>query len=421
MSTERKSRIAAHHDYIVEALAAGTSQRNIAKTLGFSTGTLSDYMARHGLASQPRATAQYTPAETDGVSREQILEEQVKELRTRLNKTTKADVNEERVLQAIEQAVAATPPPAEVLIPSVEATGDAQVQEALDYYAFHNGGDPGRPEAHHRQVLLLSDFHGGEVVEAEAVGYHNAYSWEIMEQRVDELIAATLSHKRNSPALTGLDVLFIGDMCSGSNHQELAETNEFPLAEQAVRMGYLQADIIRRLNPHYDSIRVGVVVGNHPRLPHKPAAKRVYDNGDWIAGTIMSESLKQYPNVAVTVPRAASLLWRVAGRTMYVWHGDGIRSSMPGVPWGGVMRRVNAIDSRQAQRIDHFVCGHYHQANVVGSGRIIMNGALKGTDEWVEKSFGGGDKPTQLLLTFDEKHERMTDVRYITPTAGLPA
>jgi transposase len=420
MSTERKSRIAAHHDYIVEALAAGTSQRNIAKTLGFSTGTLSDYMARHGLASQPRAGAQYTPAETDGVSREQILEEQVKELRTRLNKTTKADVNEERVLQAIEQAVAATPPPAEVLIPSVTSTSDAQVQEALDYFAFHNGGEPDRPEAHHRQVLLLSDFHGGEVVDAEALNYRNSYSWEIMEQRIAELIEAALSHKRNSPALTGLDVLFIGDMCSGSNHQELAETNEFPLAEQSVRMGYVQADILRRLSPYYDDIRVGVVVGNHPRIPHKPAAKRVYDNGDWIAGTIMAEAVKQYPNIRCTVSRSAALMWEVAGRCCYVWHGDGVRSTMPGVPFGGVMRRVNTIQANHRQRIDHFIYGHYHTATVIQGGRIIGNGALKGSDEWCEKTFGGGENPTQLLLTFDERKQRLTDVKYITPTAGLP-
>ena len=66
---------------------------------------------------------------------------------------------------------------------------------------------------------------------------------------------------------------------------------------------------------------------------------------------------------------------------------------MVGVPWGGVMRRTNSIQASHARHIDHFICGHYHQANVVDGGRILMNGSVKGVDEWVLKKFGGGQAP----------------------------
>jgi hypothetical protein len=333
-----------------------------------------------------------------GPSREEILEAEVRELRQALQKDRKTAVADERLLQAIERALAAVP-----INPSVPPAAER--------------ADSRNEDAHHRQVLILSDFHGGEVVDPEVVNGANDYNWDIMLQRVDQVIEAALSHKRNSPDLTGLDVLFVGDMCSGSNHDELAVSNEFVLAEQGVRVGYLQAEILERLAPHYASLRALSVEGNHPRLSRKPAAKNPHDNMDWVASVITRERAKLI-GVDVTVARGSSF-WEVAGRTFYVWHGDGIRSTMPGVPWGGVMRRTNEIQSGSSKRIDHFVLGHFHQPNVVQGGRIIMNGALKGLDEWVLKQFGGGAPPCQLLLTLDEKKCRLTDVRFITPTAGL--
>lgn len=273
--------------------------------------------------------------------------------------------------------------------------------------------------AHHRQLVFLSDFHGGEVVDPEIVnGY--SYDWQTMEARCDELIDALLSHKKNSPDLTGLDVVFGGDMCSGSNHDELAITNEYPLAEQSVRMGALMGQIVERLAPRYPDVKCISVEGNHPRLSKKPAAKNPHDNGDWIAAVFAKQYLAPIDNVTFTVGRAHAR-HTIAGRTLYIWHGDGVRSSMPGIPEGGIARRVNTIQSTLPYRVDHWLHAHFHTAYVKQGGRLIGNGSLKGPDEWVQKAFGGGEPPTQLLLTFDEKASRLTDVRYITPTAGVPS
>lgn len=374
------------------------------RRLGVSPSTLKDHIRKQGLTEQAQALRsrrlQAVIADNDDeVSELDLLKARNDELERAARKSKKMKVGEERVLRAVEQAVEQVPPP-------------KRAPRAL----------PAKPsgEAHHRQLLVLSDFHGGEVVDPDGVNGLNAYDWAIQEDRVNELIDGVLSHQRRSPQLTGLDVLFVGDMCSGTNHQEIAETNEYPLAEQAVKMGYLQGSIIERLLPTNGDVRVGVVVGNHPRLQAKPAAKRIFDNGDWIAGVIMEEYLKKYPQVQCRVSRGGSLFWEIAGRLCYVWHGDGVRSSMPGVPFGGIMRRVNEIARQYDRKIDHFIYGHFHTATVVQGGRIIGNGSLKGVDEFCLKSFGGGDPPTQLLLTFDEKRSRLTDVKYLTPTAGLP-
>lgn len=333
-------------------------------------------------------------------SPEDILRAELREARRALDQYRKADLATERMLRAMSDALGAVQPP-----PFVRLAAPVDADE----------------DAHHRHLLLLSDFHGGERVDGGAVHGLNTYDWEIQERRVDEALHAVLSHQRRAPALTGLDVLFVGDMCSGHIHKEIAETNQYPAAEQAVRMGYLIARIVQRLHGHYPDLRVGGVVGNHGRMDKAPAAKEIHNNLDWLAYKL-AEALLRPAGIECRFPEAPSLLWEIAGRTIYVWHGDGVRSSMPGVPWGGVMRRVNEIARQHLEggvRIDHFALGHFHQANVVQRGRILMNGSLKGLDEWVLKSFGGGDGPVQLLVEFDERRARMTNVRLVTPSAGL--
>ena len=375
---------------------APTSLKNKIERTPVLVAALEDARNSGRQAQQPSFERSWV-APPEEVSREEILEAENRELRAALAKDRKGSVAAARIQAAIELALDRYEPP-----------------PFRPVYA--EDGDGG---AHHAQLLQLSDFHGGEDVNPEVINYRNDYSWDIMERRVDELLAACVSHQRHSPPVRELVVTFGGDMCSGSNHLELAVTNEFPLAEQGVRVGYLQARIVRALAEHYPTVRVYGIEGNHPRLSQKPSAKDPHNNMDWVANVLAKECVKDVPNVTYTIGRG-SQTFEVAGRTCYLLHGDGIRSSMPGVPWGGVMRRMNTIQASATSRIHHFLVHHFHQANVVQSGRIMMNGALKGTDEYVEKSFGGGDAPTQLLHLFDEKRERYVGTDLITPTAGIP-
>lgn len=397
---------------LVEGCVNAGSIHAYASALGVGDSVLRSRVNKRGLrpAIDERIAEKHTvlqPAERppqpgDDVSREEALESEVKELRALARRDRKDEVQRERLAAAIEGALVDVPPPRRV--------GPAPVRR------LH-----GKEEPHHRQMVLLSDWHGGEVVDPESINNLNAYNWEIMEERVEEVIAAMLSHKANSPALTGLDIALLGDMTSGNAHRELAETNEFPLAVQGVKMGHLIGQTIERLVEHYTNIRVVSVVGNHPRLPQKPASKNVHDNMDWVSAMIAREFLSEHPTVQFSVPTGGAALHTIAGRTMYVWHSDGVRSSMPGVPWGGIMRRINEIRrSYTGKQIDYWACGHWHQANCMVDLGLFMNGSLIGRNEWGIKSFGGGSDPTQVLLTFSEKHRWLTDARFLTPKAGLP-
>lgn len=333
-------------------------------------------------------------------STEELLRAEIADLRSALTRQRKGDVKTERIITAIESALADAELPKSTFTPvsQVAPTG----------------------AAHHRQLLQLSDFHGGEVVSLDNTGGLNEYDWQIMDDRVEEMLHGVLSHKKYSPELTGLDISFGGDMVSGNIHDELANTNQYPLAEQGVKMGIMEARIIEFLAPHYEEIRVLSVPGNHPRLVKAPAAKNTHDNMDWVSAMIAKVMTESLDNVSSFVVGSSTLIHQIAGLNVYVMHGDGIRSSMPGVPWGGIMRRVNEIERMQTVDIDHYLVHHFHSPNIVQGGRILVNGALKGVDEWVLKNFGGGERPTQLLTTFDERRSRLTDVKLLTPSAGVP-
>jgi hypothetical protein len=140
----------------------------------------------------------------------------------------------------------------------------------------------------------------------------------------------------------------------------------------------------------------------------------------------MRLALRKHDRITLNVPKASAWPVSVAQRwRLLAMHGDGIRSTMPGVPWGGVMRRVNALQSQYTQSgqpIDCFCLGHFHSLNLVESnaGRIAMNGSVKGVDEYSLRAFGGGRGPQQMLLTYHPKNG-LTDASIIDLEQPRPA
>ncbi len=384
-----------YRDQIAVALGSGTSIRHIADGLGVPRTTLSDYVQRTGLVAQRHEKTLPADARVpDAVSREEVLEAEVRELRARSSNERRSEVADERVLSAIKEALGATPP----------RVRDFRVPAA-------------KAGAYHRQAVLLSDWHGGEVVNPAQVGGLNEFNWEILERRVDDVRDALLSFKAVRPPLTGLDIWFLGDMVSGDIHEELSVTNEYPVAEQAVKAGHLMGRLVAELAPHYPELSIDCVSGNHARTKQPHASKNVFDSWDWTAFQIAQAFTRDLPNVSWNIPRSGMTVKTIAGMNWLLWHGDGVRSSMPGVPAGGVTRRTNEFRKQFAQqgtRLDGFACGHFHSANL-WAGNVLINGSLIGTNEFGLKNFGGGEAPTQLLLTFDERKERKTDVSFITP------
>ncbi len=375
-------------------LAGPESHNNLAAAFGVSTAPIRRWRLAHDWSPTPLTVEAADPSE--GPSELDLARDEARQLRAQLRKGAKASVADERVLRSIEGALERVEP---LLLPRVDLAG----------LVGHSD-----PAPHHRQAALWSDWHYGEVVDYGQMNGINSFNVHIAEERVAQLVLSTLKFQRVRPALTGLDIWLLGDMASGSIHN-LEETNELPAAEQYVKVGYLIASAVRQLAPHYPEISLAAVVGNHPRPGKEPASKDAYNNGDWIAYKLAEALTRDLPNVSWEIPPGGMIVREFAGKNFLLWHGDGVRSSMPGVPWGGVVRRVNVLKDTYAAmgvRIDYVVAGHFHQRAIVPN--VYMNGSLVGPNEYGVKNFGGGEAPKQLLLTFDEKRSRETDVSTIS-------
>lgn len=317
------------------------------------------------------------------VTREEVLEAENAELRRHVTAARKLEVFDHKALSLLEASVQA-----------VEA--DRTVYQPLPLSDELTA---------HTHVLQYSDLHAAEVVSYEAMNGLNEYNWEIMHERHQRLARAIRSFKKNRPyPIPKLHILGLGDMVTGDIHDELRETNEIVVSDAAVRLGYYMADfVIEELVPLYETIEIDAVVGNHGRTTKKPEFKSATKNWDWIAYKVMELRLAAYPSVAVRLPTGFEAVVKVYDKNVLLFHGDGVPTNMPGVPWGGIQRRTKELSDTYASlgiHIDHFACGHYHEANVVGQRRILMNGSIKGPDEYSLKRYGGGRAPCQLLHTF---------------------
>lgn len=359
--------------------------------------TFRDALASRGWLDQVKqalARPDLPTVVSDGltVDETEILRQENAELKAALRKDRKHHVYDERVARAVENACAVKQP----------RFRPAQVAPS--------GKTP------HEFALLFSDLHAGEIVSREETGGLNFYNWDVMLERLNVLREGIVSYQQNRPyPVEKLNIWALGDMLSGNIHAELEATNEIPLAEATVQLGLDMAVWVESLTEFFPQVTFDGVVGNHPRAHKKPWAKQGYDNADWTAYHVMATALKRNPAIKVTIPKATQHRVPIAGKHALLWHGDGVRSSMPGVPWGGVMRRVAALSNQYAsaaQPVDYFACGHFHQANAVEAGRVLMNGSIKGVDEYSLKAFGGGQGPKQMLATF-HPHRGLTDVSII--------
>lgn len=382
-------------------------QYGAASVIGCSRSALQHHLRKNGITSdQWRKAKAWVPREKDqgddlSVSEEEILRQRVAELEKALRKDRKSEVMEERLVRAIETSAAASLP-----------VYNARTPQPMKTAAGKKAKKKKDQEPQHEMVLLWSDTHAGEVVSREETNGLNEYNWDIMWKRHDRMREAIYSYLDNRPyPIEKLHVIALGDMLSGNIHDELVATNEEPYMEVLADFACDGAAWLAQFGERFKEITFTGVVGNHPRAHRKPWAKNAYDNGDYLVYRYMKsllESNEQF--VEWNIPKASQTVVEVCGKQIFCWHGDSVRSSMPGIPWGGVMRRANNLalnfQKQVGKSIDLFVCGHFHNGSFVNSdaGQVVLNGSVKGADEYSLKAFGGARPAQQFLLTFHKRH-----------------
>lgn len=316
-----------------------------------------------------------------------MLIERVRELETALKFAERARLDDDFVRSQILKLAEADPdPPKWTLRPASTFTG---------------AGVP---------TLFASDFHWGETVDQAQIGGVNQYSVSIAHERLRTMVEVTVDLLRNhiqSDAYPGIVLALGGDMVSGDIHEELTATNEAEIMPVLVDLWGALVWAIERLRDEFGQVFVPCVTGNHGRNTHKIRAKgRNFTSFDWLLYQFLAKRFEADKKVRFLIPSGPDAYYTVMGHRYLLTHGDQFRGGdgMIGA-LGPIIRGDHRKRSRNMQidmEYDTMLLGHWHQ--LIQLQRLIVNGSLKGYDEYAYANNFPFEPPRQALwLTHPER------------------
>ena len=247
---------------------------------------------------------------------------------------------------------------------------------------------------------ILSDTHFDEVVRPEEINFRNEYNREIAVKRLKTYFQKVILLTKEY--ITGINyegcVLFLsGDIFSGDIHEELSETNEDTMLASVIVWTEQITAGINLLAEHFNYVHVPCVVGNHGRRTRKPRHKlRVKDNFDWFLSKTLEQRFIGNNKVTFDVAAGADLMVEVQDTTYLLTHGDQAKGGggIGGI-WPPLMRMV--AKKRNNVDFDYMVLGHFHQLIMAPSSGFLLNGSLKGYDEYAAIGNFAFEVPQQAL------------------------
>lgn len=289
--------------------------------------------------------------------------------------------------------------------------GVSELFEALNIMQGHSVDAPewlapSKAEGKHGTVCaVLSDLHLDEVVRKQEVGGVNAFNRRIAEMRLQRFFEKAVELPRDylsNITYDGFVLMCLGDTFTGEIHEELAATNEGHPFETLLYFLDPFVSGIRLLAEQYGKVHVVSVPGNHDRTYKKPRYKgRVVTSLHYLFMKFVEREFKGDERVTFQAPESPDAIVKVYDTTFLATHGDQFKG---GNGIGGIMVPLLRGHAKRQQRqqairqgYDVMVMGHWHQYIAVPSSGLIINGTLKGFDEY---SYGMGFnyEPAQQAL-----------------------
>jgi len=269
---------------------------------------------------------------------------------------------------------------------------------------------PRRGEKSAIPTAILSDLHLDEVVYPAQVNYVNAYNREIAEKRLQNFFNNVVELSRDylhGLTYEGMVLPLGGDIFSGIIHEELVESNAATIFESLLYWAEPMASGIRHLRDVFGRVFLPCVVGNHGRRQRKPHAKnRAQDNFDYFFYHLLAKLLSAEKGITFAISEAADQPYVIYSTRYLLTHGDQFRG---GSGIAGLLSPLMIGDARKRQReqavsrpYDYMIMGHWHQLSFLRN--LIVNGSLKGYDEYAYISNFHYEPPRQAFWITDAKH-----------------
>jgi hypothetical protein len=259
-------------------------------------------------------------------------------------------------------------------------------------------------------TLFVSDLHWGEVVDKNQIGGVNEYDLSIADKRLRTLsekathLLTILSPERK---YDGIVIPLGGDMISGNIHDELMATNELNTMPTVLDLFESLCGFIEGMANNFGNVFLPCVTGNHGRDTRKIWSKdRHHTSFDWLLYWFLAKHFVKDTRIKFFIPDGPDAAYNVYGHRYLLTHGDQFRGGdgVIGV-LGPVIRGDYKKRSRNAQvglEYDTLLMGHFHQH--IQLTKLIINGSLKGTDEYSWAGNFPHERPQQALWVTHHKH-----------------
>lgn len=265
---------------------------------------------------------------------------------------------------------------------------------------------------HGTLVVFLSDTHFGEVVDPGEMNGYNAFNPDIAEQRLERFFQRTALVAHNYLAGVKYDGVVLalgGDLVSGDIHDELTETNAmstYQTVEWAVPR--LEAGV-GLLSEEFGKVHVVSAPGNHGRNTRKPKHKRrSANNADTHIARLLSQRFASSSNVTFSVPDSIDVDFSVYGYRFSLEHGDQAKGGDGQVGALGPVKRLALRKQTQlaaeGRPFNYMLVGHFHQLVFGQTQGFVMNGSLKGYDEYARAWHFRPEPAQQALMVCTPEH-----------------
>ena len=267
----------------------------------------------------------------------------------------------------------------------------------------------GKGSMHGVPILLLSDFHSGEIIKKDQVFGVNEFNGEIEDKRVQMLAAnmidiCTVHLPSKYP---GLVILLNGDFVSGDIHDELTITNEKPIMPVVLAEFGRLVWFIDEMSKYFPKLALFCCPGNHSRTTKKSVFKdKALTTYDWLIYSLLEKHFENNPNIHFEITPGDDIQFRVYNHIYRMTHGaqfrggQGFLGHIAPVTRGEIRKR-SAAESYD-RLYDTLVLGHFHSYGWFR--RAIINGSLVGYSEF---SFGSNfnyERPQQALWINHPEH-----------------
>ena len=259
-------------------------------------------------------------------------------------------------------------------------------------------------------TLFLSDFHWGENVRPSQIGGVNKFNIPIARERLHYCVETAIHLLRildKGMDYPGIVVPLGGDMISGNIHDELTATNDLPTMPTVLDLYSELIAAINRLADVFGKVFLPCVTGNHGRDTMKIWKKdRHHTSFDWLMYQFLARHFADDKRIRFYIPDGSDALFKIYNTRYLLTHGDQFRGGDGIIGAIGPLMRGNQKKQARNQAInqeyDLMICGHWHQ--YIHLTRMIVNGTLKGMDEYAYQSNFSFEEPSQALWMTHPKY-----------------